>query len=191
MRASVLTLASLILILAGCGGGGGGGDDGNGSASGTPPDVSVPSSESTSSPTLVVTPVGSDPDGDSLTWSWSIGNPSTTKAVLIAGDSGTGEVTFTFPKNGTYTVLVTADDGNGNEVTEAVEVTVNDADSFSIDGEVSDDGSAKSGLACELFFEPVGESEVVDSKTTNGSGAFQFIDLIGDKDQFVVLVPGS
>lgn len=197
MRASVLTLASLILILAGCGGGGGGGgggNDGSGATGAAPtvdpiPDVAAPEED----PVYVMgAPTGSDPDGDPLTWSWSIKSGSTTQAVEIFDtNSSTGTASFRFPKNGPYTIRVSASDGNGNTTTREFAIIVDDPNPFSIDGEVSDDGMEKAGLVCELFFQPVGESEVVDNDSTNGSGAFQFDDLIGDKDQFIVLVPGS
>lgn len=194
MRASIL-LPVLSLLLAACGGGsGGGGDDGEtAAATGSPPTISVADPDDPNTNSLSLLPVSSDPDGDDLSYSWAVDPGSVSQAVLIVVDDPvTGEATFTFPMNGPYTLVVTADDGNGNQRSASVAVVVADPDPFSIDGEVSDDGSAASGLACELYFNPVGEGTVAATASTDATaGAFSFDQLIGDKDQFTVLVPGS
>lgn len=61
---------------------------------------------------------GTDPDGDTLTYSWDFGDGTT--------DSG-ASVTHAFAEAGTYTVTVTADDGNGGTSTQTQSITVEEA----------------------------------------------------------------
>ncbi|MCK5292190.1 MAG: PKD domain-containing protein [Thermoplasmata archaeon] len=59
-----------------------------------------------------------DPDGDTLTYSWDFGDSTT--------DDG-ASVTHAFTEAGTYTVTVTADDGNGGTSTQTQSITVEEA----------------------------------------------------------------
>ena len=67
--------------------------------------------------TVVFNAVGVDPDGDTLTYSWDFGN----------GDTAETQTTvYTFENEGTYNVVVTATDSNGNTGTDSVVITVSD-----------------------------------------------------------------
>jgi hypothetical protein len=67
--------------------------------------------------TSTITCIASDPDGDTLTYSWSMSGGS---------KSGTGStITWIAPVGGgTFTVTVTVDDGNGGTASEDVEISV-------------------------------------------------------------------
>ena len=83
----------------------------------------------------VMTVVGEDPDGDTLTYSISGGEDGS----LFQIDSSTGELSFIekpdyedpkdVDKDNIYSVEVTVDDGNGNTASQTILVTVNDVQS--------------------------------------------------------------
>lgn len=68
----------------------------------------------------IITCDASDPDGDTLTYSWAYSGPSTGS---IPGTGST--ITWVAPDaEGTYTISVTVDDGRGGTATENCQVTV-------------------------------------------------------------------
>lgn len=62
----------------------------------------------------------SDPDGDDLTFSWSVQN-----GTFVNGTSASSEIAeVTFPGTAPYPVTLTVDDGNGNQDTAQTTITV-------------------------------------------------------------------
>src|SRR5262249_23921644 len=59
---------------------------------------------------------GTDPDGDTLTYSWNFGD---------GGTASGANATHTYLDNGVYTATLTVDDGHGHIATDALIVTVN------------------------------------------------------------------
>jgi uncharacterized delta-60 repeat protein len=59
---------------------------------------------------------GSDPDGDTLTYSWNFGD---------GGTANSANATHTYLDNGVYTATLTVDDGHGHIATDTLIVTVN------------------------------------------------------------------
>jgi hypothetical protein len=64
-----------------------------------------------------------DPDGDNLTYTWDFGDHSALESGVDLVD-----VTHTYPRGGTYIVVLTVDDGNGGVVKVNQEVVVPDID---------------------------------------------------------------
>jgi plastocyanin domain-containing protein len=65
----------------------------------------------------------SDPDGDMLSYSWSLSGPSGSTATL--SDPGVVAPTFTPQTTGTFTATLAIDDGSGMTAMDTVEITVN------------------------------------------------------------------
>jgi hypothetical protein len=65
----------------------------------------------------------SDPDGDTLGYSWEL-LPGYTGPAVALSDATTAHPTFTPTDNGQYTFRLTVDDGNGGTATDDVVVTV-------------------------------------------------------------------
>lgn len=70
----------------------------------------------------------SDPDGDSLTTTWSYAiNSADPGAACSFGNANAVDTTITCNDDGTYTVTLTADDGQGHVVNDNATVTVSNA----------------------------------------------------------------
>ena len=106
-------------------------DDGNGatnsclmtwviSAVNNPPTVTPTDQTKTVGQIISYTPSASDPDGDTLTWTYSGLPPG------LAFDSSSGQVSGSPTQAGTFTVSVMVSDGNGGTDTETFTCTVND-----------------------------------------------------------------
>jgi hypothetical protein len=187
-------LLAILIAAPGCGGSGGSGGSAGGDVggdtlvTGAAPVVDLSATATTVTPDLDLLPTASDADGDPLTFTWTVEPGSASPVVLMDVDASTGGGSFTFPLNGSYQLRLTVDDGNGNLVSRIIEVAVEDPDFYTISGTVSDDGSPTSGLVCQLFF--AGVSTAAANSATS-SGDFSFPQVIGDRDRFTVLVPGS
>jgi Ca2+-binding RTX toxin-like protein len=83
---------------------------------------------------FTVNAVGSDVDGDSLVYTWDFGD-----GTIVTGQSAA----HSYRDNGTFTVTVTADDGNGGRTSDALVVTVNNVAPVNVD--VGPDRSALVG----------------------------------------------
>lgn len=134
MQSKSLSVLALCLVAAGCGGGGGssgGGSGGGGGSSNSAPTITSAGTASVQEnvTATVYTATGSDPDGDTLTWSLS-----GTDAALFT-ISASGAVTFkTAPDfespqdanhDNVYDITVGLSDG-AHAVTKAVAITVTD-----------------------------------------------------------------
>ncbi len=124
MRRSLITGLTVVL-LAGClGGGGGSGGSGNNPPANRAPTISVPTSfDVLVGQPLTITPVASDPDGDTLTFSVT-NKPnwlsfSTTTGVL-SGTPQSGDV-------GSVDVTITVSDGRGAQANDLTRVNVQQA----------------------------------------------------------------
>ncbi len=122
-----IIVALALVVVPGCGGGGGGGGDGGGDNGGDPGggDVNVSPTVSLNAVSDAIWPEqqtdisanATDPDGDSLTYSWS----SSEGTITGTGDT----VTFSAPQSGgQFTVTVTVSDGQGGEAEEQIVITV-------------------------------------------------------------------
>jgi PKD repeat protein len=71
--------------------------------------------------TVTFTSTSSDPDGDTLTYTWDFGDD--TPPTLPSND---GTASYNYSDAGTYTVVLTVDDGNGGTDTASQIITVTD-----------------------------------------------------------------
>jgi len=70
----------------------------------------------------------SDPDGDSLSFTWTIpDSPGSASTHTYAGSATDGSWGWSFDELGTYTIILTADDGNEGVTTDTVTVRVIEA----------------------------------------------------------------
>ena len=74
-----------------------------------------------------ITASASDADGDTVTYTWTRKAGESTPAIPGGTGLNAARLNFTPPGTGTYTMTVTASDGNGNEATEEVIITVSNA----------------------------------------------------------------
>ena len=74
-----------------------------------------------------ITASATDADGDSITYTWSRKSGEDSPAIPGGAALNAARLNFTPPATGTYTMTVTASDGNGNAATEEVRITVTDA----------------------------------------------------------------
>jgi hypothetical protein len=88
-----------------------------GSISATPDIVTLPGTS-----TVVVT--ATDPDGDTMTYTWARTSGPTGVGFSPNGTAESDSTTATFPAAGTYVLGVTVDDGRGGTATGSVTVVV-------------------------------------------------------------------
>ena len=135
--------------------------------------------------TSVMTVVGEDPDGDTLTYSISGGEDGS----LFQIDSSTGELSFIekpdyedpkdADKDNIYSVEVTVDDGNGNTASQTIIVTVNDVQSrMTLSSRTIDenDQGANIGTLETVFDDTLPSGTVNYSISGTGSENFEVID---------------
>ena len=133
----------------------------------------------------VMTIVGEDPDGDTLTYSISGGEDGS----LFQIDSSTGELSFIekpdfedpkdVDKDNIYSVEVTVDDGNGNTASQSILVTVNDVQSrMTLSSKVVDenDQGANIGTLDTFFDDPLPSGTISYSISGSGSRKFEIVD---------------
>ena len=133
----------------------------------------------------VMTVVGEDPDGDTLTYSISGGEDGS----LFQIDSSTGELSFIekpdfedpkdVDKDNIYSVEVTVDDGNGNTASQSILVTVNDVQSrMTLSSKVVDenDQGANIGTLDTFFDDPQPSGTISYSISGSGSRKFEIVD---------------
>jgi hypothetical protein len=123
-----LILASSLFALASCGGGGGGGSGGGGGTNNSAPVANAGANQSVDEQTTVTLngSASSDPDGDTLGYSWT----QTAGVTVTLADAFSVQASFDSPDVGigsstslTFQLRVT--DGNGGVNTTSVDVTVN------------------------------------------------------------------
>ncbi len=114
-----------------------------------------------------------------MSWSGSASNPAPV-STLISG----GVHTALFPRNGTYQLTLSVSDGQST-VQDTVIITVNASNYFNIAGNVSDNLNAVSGSDVELQF---ADGTFIENDLTDGSGSYNFDNLIGSVANFEVIV---
>ncbi len=77
--------------------------------------------------TVDIAAAATDADGDAITYAWARDSSETTPALPGGTALNQARLAFTPPAVGTYTMTVTASDGNGNMDTEDVVITVSNA----------------------------------------------------------------
>ncbi len=96
----------------------------------TPPVISTAAAANPASIALSGTTTlsvsATDADGDTLTYTWTKSSGPGTATITPNGTSASNSTTASFNTIGSYTLLVTVDDGNGGTVTDTVDVTVAD-----------------------------------------------------------------
>lgn len=110
----------------GGGSGGGGGIPGGGGTNQSPTAIIMATPTAGGAPLDVTLDATSsmDPDGDTMTYSWQFGDGQSTAAATT---------THRYTAKGTYTVVLTADDGHGGRDTAEVTITVNESKLFGPD----------------------------------------------------------
>jgi hypothetical protein len=108
-----------ILMLAACGGGGGGGGGGGN----TPPVANAGSAQSVATgATVTLNGSGTDADGDTLTYSWTLPTrPAGSTATL--SQTSTASTTFVADVAGTYVARLVVNDGTVNSAPSTVTIT--------------------------------------------------------------------
>lgn len=129
----VVSLAASVLFLTGC-------DSGD-------PDDPMDNADPTASVNVAATivPVGtqvmldasgsSDPEGDALTYSWSLDAPAGSTAQL--SDDTAVQPTFTAGVAGDYTATVVVSDGNGGTDTASITITAETANIVIVDSDIT------------------------------------------------------
>ena len=118
--------------------------------------------------TLDVAPYFSDPDGDSLTYSASSGDP---EVAMVSVSAST--LTITAAKPGQVDISVSARDPQGATATHHVSVTVA---GFALSGTVSDSRNSGLGLAGAVVALGSGRVETVP---TDADGRYRFLNVAG------------
>ena len=126
----------------------------------------------------------SDPDTAfgqlNVQWSGSVSDPAPVSIV----QQGQQFVAL-FPRNGTYQLTVQVSDGRDRSQ-DSIIVIVNVSQEFSVKGSVQDNAAANQGINAELRF---ANGFLIETSGTDGSGVFQFNNLIGALSNYEVIVP--
>lgn len=153
------------------------------------------------SPMVTIEP-GANDDG-ALTITWAVGNDESPVAsaddlIYTVTDSSNGSTDFTFPRKGSYELVVTADDGVNDPVSAIWTVTFADTvETFAIAGSIADDDGSGAApvesLNVELYWMKIGgdTGQIIGIEPTTDAGDFRFGDLLGSATDFQVEVPGS
>ena len=83
---------------------------------------------------VAITALATDGDGDTVTYAWTRKSGETTPALPVGTARNQAQLTFPTTAVGTYSMTVTANDGNGNTDTEEVVITVTNEDIVSVPG---------------------------------------------------------
>ena len=159
------------------------GDQSGGSGTNSDPTISGSSftvSETATSGTAVGTATGSDPDGDTLTYSISAGNTSNVFAIDSSSGAITVAATLDYETTQSYTLTVTVADTGSATASADFTVTITDANDntpafaqASYSASVNDTDSAGTQLVTATATDADANTTLVYSITAgNGSGLF-------------------
>ena len=147
------------------------------------PVIALPASLVVDSDQFVIDASVSDPEGDQLTYTWSVTSGT---SVLVSG-ADAEDVTAQVATNGAATYTLTASDGT-SQTTASVDVTVAAA-TVDIFGSVADNDAAPSPAnPVGLYWIPSGS--IVATTTTDAAGAWSF-DIIGTLSDYRVVIYGQ
>jgi hypothetical protein len=117
-------LLAAITLLVGCDGGGSGGD--SSPAGNLAPSASAGADQAVSTGSVVMLQgAGTDPDGDTLSFSWSVQSQPAGSAATLS-DPSDAAATFTPDEAGTYVLSLIVSDGTASSSPDTVEITATD-----------------------------------------------------------------
>ena len=112
-------------------------------------------------------------------------DPPSLRGVL----SNSRPITLQFPRRGIYQLRVTVLDTSNASDDQLIEIDVQDPNFFTLEGAVSQNGTAKANRRTVLRWNPTRDATVFEM-LTNPAGAYQYTELIGQPSEFRVAFPG-
>lgn len=199
LRLSLVVWSVLLITACSSGGGDGDGDD-PGGGDNQAPTFSGGGAVVIDSATVTLEPGASDPDGDTLSFTWELigeapaSGLSQPVAIGTPGADGTTQVSL--PIKGAYDLRITASDGSAEA---SADFSISFADTvatFAIAGSITDDdGSGPAAVGAvdvQLLYMALGDNgEAIAISPTDDEGAFRFDDLVGAVTDFELEVPPS
>ena len=185
MRAALGVAGCLgMMLMRGCVKTGGSSSSG---AEGAEPTTALAETAQAPTGTFALDPQATDPDGDELSFSWTLQDGPTD--LFLAGEpSGSGVTEISVPTNGVYRFEVEVSDGVYT-ITDEIVVEVNDPGAFGYEGRLLIGDTAEPGVDTQLIWDKTGEVALRTATATTGD--FEFMELVGLPGDFLVEVADS